>query len=48
MVEYANQRIRWLKYGHSFVGMFTEDLGEYNPSMDLNSKVNLYFRIKKS
>ncbi len=46
--EYAKQRIRWLKYGHSFLGMFSEDLGEYYPSMDLNSKIDLYFRIQKS
>ena len=47
LVEYAKQRIRWLKFGHSFVGMLNKDLGEYSPDMDFNSKIDLFFRIQK-
>ena len=34
LASYGKQRVRWLKFGHSFEGMITKDLGEYRPNMD--------------
>ena len=42
---YAVQRARWIKFGHSFERMITEDLGEFKPDMDLKSKIDLYHRV---